>query len=168
VLELHTGIDETNKALEYYSLVSSHFVLYSITMLFNTIQTAFSSQVLLPVLGRIAAGIPIDAIEDSNRDELLALLTTPGRYALRVCGDSMIDTGIFDGDTIIIQSLQQAMNGDIVVALIDHETVTLKRIKYLPDGQIKLIADNRNIENRVYDADRITIQGKVVGQIRQF
>ncbi len=127
-----------------------------------------SSTLLLPVLGRIAAGIPIDAIEDSNRDELLSLLTTPGHYALRVCGDSMIEAGIFDGDTIIVQSLQQAVNGDIVVALVDHENVTLKRIKYLPNGQIKLLADNKNIENRVYDADRITIQGKVLGQIRQF
>jgi repressor LexA len=122
----------------------------------------------LPMLGRIAAGIPIDAIEDSNREELLALLTTPGRYALRVCGDSMIEAGIFDGDSIIVQSLQQATNGDIVVALIDHETVTLKRIKHLSDGRIRLIADNSAIPSQVYEAKRITIQGKVVGQIRQF
>ncbi len=132
----------------------------------------FSSYVpsacLVPVLGRIAAGIPIDAIEDSNRDELLALLTTPGHYALRVCGDSMMEAGIYDGDTIIVQNLQQAINGDIVVALVDQEAVTLKRIKYLPNGQVKLLADNKNIESNVYDADRITIQGKVVGQIRQF
>ncbi len=127
-----------------------------------------TNPLLLPILGRIAAGIPIDAIEDSNRDELLALLTTPGHYALRVCGDSMVDAGIFDGDTIIVQSLQQAMSGDIVVALIDRETVTLKRIKYLPGGQVKLLADNANINNLVYDAERITIQGKVVGQIRQY
>jgi len=132
--------------------------------LFETI----SSSLLLPILGRIAAGIPIDAIEDSNRQELMALLTTPGHYALRVCGDSMIDAGIFDGDTIIVQSLQQAVNGDIVVALIDQETVTLKRIKYLAGDQIKLLADNANINNLVYDAKRITIQGKVIGQIRQY
>ena len=129
---------------------------------------AISSSLLLPILGRIAAGIPIDAIEDCNREALMALLTTPGHYALRVCGDSMVDAGIFDGDTIIVQSLQQATNGDIVVALIDQETVTLKRIKYLPGGQIKLLADNANIHNVVYDAERITIQGKVVGQIRQY
>ncbi len=98
----------------------------------------------------------------------MALLTTPGHYALRVRGDSMIDAGILDGDTIIVQSLQQAMSGDIVVALIDQESVTLKRIKYLPDGQIKLLADNANINNLVYDARRITIQGKVIGQIRQY
>ena len=149
------------------SLDSSHFVLYSFNMNTHIFQSLCCSQ-LLPVLGRISAGIPIDAIEDSNREELMALLTTPGHYALRVCGDSMIDAGIYDGDTIIVQSLQQAMNGDIVVALIDQETVTLKRIKYLPGGQIKLMADNTRISNLVYDADRITIQGKVVGQIRQY
>lgn len=123
---------------------------------------------ILPILGRIAAGIPIDAIEDSNRDELTALLTMPGRYALRVCGDSMIEAGIFDGDTIIVQSQQQVVSGDIIVALIDQETVTLKRISYLPNGRIKLLSDNSNLQNHVFDADRITVQGKVVGQIRQF
>jgi len=133
----------------------------------NIFQT-LTNPLLLPILGRIAAGIPIDAVEDSNRDELLALLTSPGHYALRVCGESMVDAGIFDGDTIIVQSLQQAMSGDIIVALIDQETVTLKRIKYLPGGQVKLLADNANINNLVYDAERITIQGKVVGQIRQY
>jgi len=136
----------------------------------NRIDSGFFTQALkyLPILGRIAAGIPIDAIEDSNREELLALLTTPGRYALRVCGDSMIEAGIYDGDTIIVQSLQRATNGDIIVALIDHETVTLKRIKYLPGGKIRLIAENPKISSQVYDARRITIQGKVIGQIRQY
>lgn len=156
-----------NRVQAVYSLDYSHFVLYSFDMKEYPISD-LPKAMLVPVLGRIAAGIPIDAIEDSNRDELLKLITTPGHYALRVCGDSMMEAGIFDGDTIIVQSLQQAINGDIVVALVDHETVTLKRIKYLPDGQIKLLADNRNIESHVYDADRITIQGKVVGQIRQF
>ncbi len=157
-----------NRVLVHFSLVSSRFVLYSYTMSIDTAPTIKSSRKILPVLGRIAAGIPIDAIEDNERDDLLALLTAPGRYALRACGDSMINAGIFDGDTIIIQSLQQAMNGDIVIALIDQETVTLKRIRYLPDGRIKLLADNSNTESRVYDADRITIQGKVVGQVRQY
>ena len=136
----------------------------------HQIDSDFFTQTLnfLPVLGRIAAGIPIDAIEDSNRQELLALLTTPGHYALRVCGDSMIEAGIYDGDTIIVQSLQQATNGDIIVALIDQETVTLKRIKYLPEDKIRLIADNPKIPSQIYSASRITIQGKVIGQIRQY
>ncbi|MCP4430584.1 MAG: hypothetical protein GY806_06360 [Gammaproteobacteria bacterium] len=130
--------------------------------------TSVADHLLIPMLGRISAGIPIDAIEDGTREELLALLTTPGRYALRVCGDSMIDAGIYHDDTIIVQSLQAARDGDVVVALIDRETVTLKRIKYMPGGQIKLIADNPAIDNLVYDAERITIQGKVIGQIRRY
>ena len=123
---------------------------------------------VVPSLGKVPAGIPLEAVEDRNRDDLMALLTTPGRYALKVCGDSMMDAGIFDGDTIIVQSQQQATTGDIVIALIDNENVTLKRYKSLPSGQIILIADNPSFDNVCYDADRITIQGKVVGQIRRF
>ena len=123
---------------------------------------------VVPSLGRVPAGIPVEAVEDRNRDDLISLLTTPGRYALKVCGDSMMDAGIYDGDTIIVQSQQQASNGDIVIALIDNENVTLKRYKSMPSGQIILIADNPSFDNCCYDADRITIQGRVVGQIRRF
>jgi repressor LexA len=127
-----------------------------------------ASTLYVPSLGKVAAGIPIEAVEDRNREGLLALLTTPGRYALKVVGDSMIDAGIYDGDSIIVQSQQHANTGDIVIVLIDQETVTLKRFKALPRGQIMLVADNPAYDNRCYDADRITIQGRVVGQIRQY
>ncbi|MFT7672703.1 MAG: repressor LexA [Gammaproteobacteria bacterium] len=143
-------------------------VLANLQKLPSMLSVLDASILYVPSLGRVAAGIPIEAVEDRNRDSLLALLTTPGRYALKVVGDSMIDAGIYDGDTIIVQSQQHANTGDIVIVLIDQETVTLKRFKSLPRGQIMLVADNPAYDNRCYDADRITIQGRVVGQIRQY
>jgi len=122
----------------------------------------------LPELGRVAAGIPLEAIEDQQRSELLALLTAPGRYALQVGDDSMCDAGILAGDIVIIQSQQQARNGDIVLALLDSEQVVLKRIRQLAGNRIQLVADNPQGQDRVLDDSRILIQGRVIGQIRRY
>jgi repressor LexA len=119
-------------------------------------------------LGRIAAGIPLEAIEDRQRSELLAMLTAPGRYALQVGDDSMCEAGILAGDIVVIQSQQQAANGDIVVALLDGEQVILKRIRYLARKRIQLLADNSADKDQVLDDSRIFIQGRVIGQIRSY
>ncbi len=123
---------------------------------------------LPPQLGRIAAGFPLEAIEDRQRSELLELLTEPGRYALRVGDDSMLEAGIFAGDFVVVQSQQMARDGDIVVALVDDEELTLKRMRHLDDKRIRLYADNPVVNDRVLARERIRIQGKVVGQVRRY
>ncbi len=119
-------------------------------------------------LGRVAAGIPLEAIEDQQRTELLSLLTAPGRYALQVTDDSMCQAGIFQGDIVVVQSQQQARNGDIVVALIDNEQVTLKRIRYRSGHRIQLLADNPDLTDLIVADSRVLIQGKVIGQVRRY
>ncbi len=116
--------------------------------------------------GRVAAGLPLEAIADEQRSELLELLTRPGRYALQVGDDSMCEIGIFSGDIVVVQSQQQACNGDIVVALIDNEQVVLKRIRHRRNRQVQLLADHPSAGDLILDASRVQIQGKVIGQVR--
>ncbi len=119
-------------------------------------------------LGRVTAGIPLEAIEDRQRNELLSLLTAPGRYALQVSDDSMCEAGIIRGEYVVVLSQQQARNGDIVVALIDNEQATLKRIRYRSGNRIQLLADNPETGDLILADSRLVIQGKVIGQVRQY
>ena len=95
------------------------------------------------------------------------MLLGPGRYVLEVQGDSMVDAGILDGDLVIIRETQSADNGDIVVALIDNSEATLKRFRK-HEKQVELIPDNQSMSPMKYSADRINIQGVVVGQARMY
>ncbi len=123
---------------------------------------------IIPLLGRIAAGQPIEAIEGREEINLADFIMNPDRYALHVSGDSMIEAGILDGDTVIVKHQNTAENGDIIVALIDGLEATLKRLKKLPDGMILLIPENKLMKGIVYEAKRIQIQGVVVGQLRSY
>ena len=125
-----------------------------------------AAALLPPRLGSVAAGFPLEAIEDCQRDELINLLGEPGRYALRVGDDSMMLAGIYSGDIVIVQSQRRARNGDIVVALVDNEQLALKRIRHLVDGRIRLQADNPAVIARDIDCERVNIQGKVIRQVR--
>ena len=130
----------------------------------------FKSQMdQVPLLGKIAAGSPIEAI--SNYGEYLdvpsLLRTSEDCYALNVEGDSMIDEGIFDGDTVIINKKTNIQNGDIVVALIDKEEATLKKFRKKGDS-IALEPANKNYKTQIYGPDRIVIQGKMSGLIRSY
>lgn len=122
----------------------------------------------LPMLGRIAAGRPIEAIP--GRDELdLTDFFGSNHYAIEVRGDSMIEAGILDGDTVIIRFSETAKNGDIVVALIDESETTLKRFQRSRDGKyIKLIPANQDMEPMIYESERIRIQGVLIGQLRKY
>lgn len=122
----------------------------------------------LPLVGRIAAGQPIEAIPDEQTLNLAEFLLGPNRYALRVFGDSMIGAGILDGDTVVVEQRDAAQDGDIVVALIDQQEVTLKRLKQRKDGAIELIAENPAIPPMIYPAQRVRIQGIVTGQLRSY
>lgn len=122
---------------------------------------------ILPLLGRIAAGKPIEAIEDQKEINFSDLLLGPDRYVLKVKGDSMIDAGILDGDLVIVKHAEAANNGDIVVALIDGEDVTLKRLKK-HGARVELMSANQQLASMVYPADRVKIQGILVGQVRLY
>jgi len=122
---------------------------------------------ILPLAGRIAAGKPIEAISEQYEINFSEMLLGPGRYVLEVQGDSMIDAGILDGDLVIVRETQSANNGDIVVALIDNNEATLKRLRK-KGKQVELIPDNQSMTPMVYLADRINIQGVVVGQARMY
>ena len=123
----------------------------------------------VPVMGRIAAGVPRSAIENhSHTIGMPEEFLSPGEhFALEVKGDSMIDAGILDGDTVILKKTDAATNGDIIVALIDEEEATLKRFRR--KGQsIALEAANRAYETRIFGPDRIRIQGKLIGLLRRY
>ncbi len=123
----------------------------------------------LPVLGRIAAGTPIDAIqhEVDRIGAPQAFLRTGEHFVLEVQGESMIDAGIFDGDFAIIQRADDATNGEIVVALVDREEATLKRLRK-KGASVALEVANPAFETRIYGADRVSIQGRLVGLMRKY
>ena len=122
---------------------------------------------ILPLIGRIAAGKPIEAINNQKEINFSDLLLGPDRYALKVKGDSMIDAGILDGDLVIIRHAEAANNGDIVVALIDGEEATLKKLRK-HGSRVELIPANQHLASMIYPADRVQIQGVLVGQVRLY
>jgi len=123
----------------------------------------------IPVMGRIAAGVPIDAIQHQTRSITVPpdMITGGDHYALEVKGDSMIEAGIFDGDTVIIKNASTANPGDIIVALVDDEEATLKRFRR-KGASIALEAANPAYETRIFGPDRVKVQGKLVGLIRRY
>lgn len=127
------------------------------------------SAVNVPLVGRIAAGTPIEALQNKMGDVPVpgGMIGRGAHYALEVTGDSMINAGILDGDTVIIQESDTASTGEIVVALVDNEEATLKRLRRRGDS-IALEAANPAYETRLYGADRVKVQGKLVGLIRRY
>jgi repressor LexA len=128
-----------------------------------------ASAVSLPLYGRIAAGAPIEALRDSSAkiEVPLALLGSGEHYALEVAGDSMIDAGIHDGDVAIIGAGQAAESGQIVVALVDEQEVTLKRLRRRGNS-IALEPANPRHETRIFPADRVQVQGRLVALMRRY
>ena len=125
--------------------------------------------VVVPVMGRIAAGVPIEAIQTHSHSIVVPpdLLTAGEHFALEVRGDSMIEAGIFEGDTVLIKRTDTAETGDIVVALVDEEEATLKRLRR-KGASIALEAANPAYETRIFGPDRVRVQGKLVGLIRRY
>jgi repressor LexA len=123
----------------------------------------------VPVMGRIAAGVPIDAIQHQTHSVTVPpdMLSDGEHYALEVKGDSMIDAGILDGDTVVIRNTDIANPGEIVVALVDEEEATLKRFRR-KGASIALEAANPAYETRIFGPDRVKVQGRLVGLIRRY
>lgn len=127
------------------------------------------ASVEIPLLGRIAAGVPIAAIQhETDRLAFPADMVRGGEhFALEVNGDSMIEAGILDGDIVLIRRGQSADSGEIVVALVDDEEATLKRLRK-KGGSIALEAANPAYETRIFGPDRVKVQGRLVGLIRRY
>ena len=124
----------------------------------------------LPVMGRIAAGVPIAAISEVSHNVAVPSTMLSGKghhYALEVKGDSMIDAGINNGDIVVIRETTTADNGDIVVALVEDQEATLKRFRQ-SGGTIALEAANPAYETRLYRDDQVKVQGRLVGLIRTY
>ena len=127
-----------------------------------------NGQYSLPFLGKIAAGQPIEAIPGHDHVDLAEFFVGPNRFVLKVQGESMIEAGILDGDMVVIEQCSRASNGDIIVALIDNEEATLKYLRHNGDGSIMLIPANNSMTPMIYPAERVVIQGIVVGQMRSY
>jgi repressor LexA len=123
----------------------------------------------IPLYGRIAAGIPIAALADPSTYTPIPqdMLGSGDHYALEISGDSMIQAGILDGDTVIIRRTERADNGQIVVALVNDEEATLKRWR-LKAGKVALEPCNPDYETRIFPADQVKVQGHLVGLIRKY
>jgi len=125
--------------------------------------------VTIPVMGRIAAGTPIEAIQTHSHSIVVPpeMLGGGEHYALEVRGDSMIEAGIFDGDTVIIKKQDTAATGEIIVALVDEEEATLKRLRRRGNS-VALEAANPAYETRIFPPDRVKVQGRLVGLLRKY
>ncbi len=135
----------------------------------NAMPVETASAVELPVMGRIAAGVPIAAISEISHNVAVpqSMLGSGEHYALEVKGDSMIDAGINDGDVVVIRETSTANNGDIVVALVEDAEATLKRFRR-NGTMIALEAANPAYETRMLRDDQIKVQGRLVGLIRTY
>ena len=126
--------------------------------------------IIVPMMGRIAAGSPVEAISRKDHDINVPSFMLSGigeHFALTVSGDSMVDAGIRDGDVVLIRKQHTADNGEIIVALVKGEEVTLKRLRK-KGSSIALEAANPDFETRVYRTNEIDVQGKLVGLLRSY
>jgi repressor LexA len=131
------------------------------------LKTATADFLGVPVLGRVAAGRPIEAVEDSDPQQLRDLLPTTGCFALQVRGESMIDDQIRDGDFVILENRKEARNGETVVAVVDKQEATLKRWRRI-GREVRLEPRNPAMAPIVVDADRVEICGVLVGLVRRY
>tara|TARA_B100000003_G_scaffold103452_1_gene92733 strand:- start:584 stop:1213 length:630 start_codon:yes stop_codon:yes gene_type:complete len=175
-LKSKSGIHRIVSALEergYIKKLNNRARAIEIIKNVNLIDTESSKNknniISIPILGKIAAGLPIEAISDNtNYIELPETLLKKGEYfILNVEGDSMIEAGIFDGDQVVIRKANDANNGEIVVALIDNNEATLKRI-FKRGQQVALQPENSNYKTVIYGPDRIQIQGVLKHLIRSY
>lgn len=134
-----------------------------------TSSTPSAGEVELPLLGKIAAGTPIEALRDHTRHISVppSMIGRGNHYCLEVEGDSMINAGILDGDTVVIRRTDNADNGSIVVALVEGQEVTLKRLRKR-NNSVALEAENPAYETRIFGPDQVAVQGELVGLLRRY
>ncbi|MES2218327.1 MAG: transcriptional repressor LexA [Pseudomonadota bacterium] len=133
---------------------------------YRKIQLKSPTGLHLPLVGKIAAGTPIEAVARNETIDFAELFGKEDLYALEVKGDSMIEEGILEGDKVICRRQDSAKENDIVVALIDNENATLKRIHFKPAGKITLTPANASLQPQTYLAHRVQVQGIFIGLLR--
>lgn len=122
----------------------------------------------LPLLGRIAAGKPIEAVQTDETISLSDFVGSKNVFVLKVRGDSMIDDHICDGDFVVVEKVNEARNGETVVALVDSSDATLKRFYLEKNGKVRLQPANPSLSPMIYEAAQVQIQGRVIGVLRRF
>lgn len=164
VVKLPENAASTPDASAGSNVIAGHFGKPEVT-----VSDSSDDAVQLPLYGKIAAGMPIEALQDPSTHIGVppSMLGSGDHYALTIEGDSMIDAGILDGDTVIIQESNRAENGTIVVALVDEEEATLKRFRRKGET-IALEPANPDYETRIFGPDRVRVQGKLVGLLRRY
>ena len=182
--EIYPTFDEMKNFLNIRSKSGIHKLLSSLEekriikrlphkargLILNNENKLDNNENMLPFLGRIAAGNPIEAITGSFEQISVPnylINNKDDHFTLEVNGDSMIEAGIFDGDIVIIKKVNTAVSGDIIVALIDQNEVTLKKFRSFKNS-IALEPANKNYKTRIFGEDRVKVQGKLVGLIRKF
>lgn len=166
VLKLPEGLDRSRKAAAVVPLTSP--LKAPARTALPSVPVAANDVIEIPLHGRIAAGVPIEAMEGQNMLSVPAALLGSGEhYALEVSGDSMVEAGILDGDFALIQRTEVARDGQIVVALIDDAEATLKYFR--KDGvRVRLDPANSAYEPQIYDARQVRVQGKLAGLLRRY
>ena len=170
ILKLPEGVQNSANEVASAQAKSNVVSLADAALKSSSEASSDPSSMTVPVMGRIAAGVPISAIQDHNNDLVVSpeMLGAGNHYALEVHGDSMIDEGILDGDTVLIKETSTARNGDIVVAfIIEEEEATLKKI-YKSGNEIELVAANPAYEPRKFTSDKVQVQGQLVGLVRKY
>ena len=132
------------------------------------LSSPFEEEGSLPYMGRIAAGCPIEAIPEQQNINLAQLFCGPGRYVLKIAGDSMIEAGIWDDDYVVIQKKSSAREGEIIVALVDRYEATLKYYHPKDTGVVELRPANSQMQSMFYPADQVEIQGVMIGVFRSY
>ena len=165
------SFDEMKEAAKLQSKSGIHRLIYALEERGFIRRVPHRARAIdVPVMGHIAAGTPTEAISQNNGNiSLPASFLGIGAdiYALEVAGDSMIEAGILDGDTVLIRRTDTAQNGDIVVALIDESEATLKYLHHRAD-KITLEPANETYKAQILDADRVRVQGRLVGLLRRY
>ena len=170
ILKLPEGVQSSANEVASAQAKSNVVSLADAALKSSSEASSDPSSMTVPVMGRIAAGVPISAIQDHNNDLVVSpdMLGNGNHYALEVHGDSMIDEGILDGDTVLIKETSTARNGDIVVAfIIEEEEATLKKI-YKSGNEIELVAANPAYEPRKFTSDKVQVQGQLIGLVRKY
>lgn len=170
LVEIARGIGISPKSI---SLISRHIhALVQAKRLsfdkkgYRRIQLNQEKNLSLPILGRVAAGVPQEAIADNRRLDLTKLMQGKDYFLLEVKGDSMMEEGIFNGDLVICQQAAHAKEHDIIVALVDGEEATLKRISFKVPNRITLIPANPYFKPKAYLPHRVQVQGVYIGLLR--
>lgn len=166
----HFKFSSTGTVAEYINILEQKGHLKKESLCARSIQINTDPEdyhICIPLLGNIAAGSPIEAIRTNETIDIPRDMLGRRTFALKVRGNSMINDGIFDGDYVIIEQTASPRNGDIVVALVDNQNVTLKRF-YNEKSKIRLQPSNNLLKPMFFAKKRITIQGKVKGVIRKF